>query len=154
MKKSKLLIFIVAGILLLLCKNYSLKINCPFQAINIAADIYRHDTVTLYKSDNLIIKQLSKDVYLYIYFFNTKSFGKMDCNGMGELNGNEAVIFDSPATGESSVELVSYLKIHTNTITAIIPTHFYEDCVGGLEKFSENNIPWYASIKTIALLKK
>ena len=43
--------------------------------------------------------------------------------------------------------------MHNHKIMGIIPTHFHEDCVGGLEKFNENNIPSYASNKTIALLK-
>ena len=153
MKKGKLLIFIVTGVLLFLCKDLSAKLNRPIQAIGSIPNASHHDTLILYRSDNLIIQQLSAHVYQHISFLNTTSFGKVDCNGMVVVNGNEAVIFDSPATDESSLELINYLKAHNYKITAIIPTHFHEDCVGGLEKFNENNIPCYASDKTIALLK-
>jgi metallo-beta-lactamase class B len=148
MKKEKLLIFIVTALLLIPGKKLSSKINTAKQTISNA------DTVIVYKSDILIIQKLSAHVYQHISFLNSKTFGRVDCNGMVVLNENEAVIFDTPANDESSAELINYLsKTHNYTITAIIPTHFHEDCVGGLEKFNEYSIPCYASNKTIELLK-
>ena len=111
------------------------------------------DTVVVYRSDNLIIQKLSDHVYQHISFLNTTDFGKVDCNGMIVVNENEAVVFDTPADNESSAELIGYLKKQHYRINAIIPTHFHDDCVGGLEKFNENDIPSYASNKTITLLK-
>ncbi len=149
MKEKILLIFMFTGFLLIPCKKSSSKIN---PAISKATGTVSNDTVILYKSDNLIIQKLSEHVYQHISFLNTQTFGRVDCNGMIVVNEKEAVIFDTPVNDESSAELINYLQ-KTNTIKAIIPTHFHDDCVGGLNKFNEFNIPCYASNKTIALLK-
>ena len=70
------------------------------------------------------------------------------------VNENEAIVFDTPTDDESSEELINYvIKKLQCKITAVIPAHFHEDCVGGLEKFNEYNIPAYASNTTIDLLK-
>ncbi len=70
------------------------------------------------------------------------------------VNENEAIVFDTPSDIESSTELINYVTEKLNCkIKAIIPTHFHEDCVGGLEKFNEHNIPAYATNKTLELLK-
>lgn len=108
----------------------------------------------LFKSDDLIIKQLSKNVYQHISFLNTDSFGKVECNGMIVKDGNETVIFDTPTDDKSSTELISWIKdkLHCK-IDAVIATHFHIDCLGGLKVFEKNNIPSYASNKTIELAK-
>ncbi len=108
----------------------------------------------VYKSEELHIRQLSDHVYIHTSFLNTDSFGRVACNGMLIVNGNEAVIFDTPADNKSSEELIQYITgtLKTN-VNALIPTHFHADCVGGLEAFNAHNIPAYASSQTIALLK-
>lgn len=155
MKRNILLISLYTVLFVTLSLNSnSLKIKQIRPTANHAADAALNDSVILYKSDNLIIQKLSEHVYQHISFLNTNDFGKVECNGMIVVNGNEAIIFDTPTNDESSAELINYLsKKHNYTIKAIVPTHFHEDCVGGLEKFNENNIPCYASNKTIALLK-
>ncbi|HEU4608625.1 MAG TPA: MBL fold metallo-hydrolase, partial [Chitinophagaceae bacterium] len=37
---------------------------------------------------------------------------------------------------------------------AVIPTHFHNDCLGGLKAFDKHHIPSYAYFKTIALAKE
>jgi metallo-beta-lactamase class B len=39
-------------------------------------------------------------------------------------------------------------------IKAIIPTHFHDDCLGGLGIFEKYQIPSYANEKTITLAKE
>ena len=149
MKYSKLLLLIFTGLSLVSYKHSSAKANRATRAI--------HGTVsdTVYKSGNLIIRKLSAHIYQHISFLNTESFGKVACNGMVVVNDNKSVIFDTPANDTGSAELIDYLvKTKKYKIIAVIPTHFHEDCVGGLEKFNENNITCYASNKTIELLNK
>lgn len=109
---------------------------------------------TVYQSDDLIITRLTKNVYVHTSFFNSETFGKVPCNGMIVANQKEAVIFDTPADDTSSAELVNWLQKKMNyKINAVVPTHFHEDCVGGLKEFNKHNIPSYASNKTIELAK-
>ncbi|MPR35717.1 subclass B1 metallo-beta-lactamase [Salmonirosea aquatica] len=107
-----------------------------------------------YESENLIINKLSDHVYQHISYLNTETFGRVACNGMIVINGNEAIVFDTPATNETSEELIGYLteKLHAK-INGVVATHFHADCVGGLEAFHQKNIPSYAENRTIAFLK-
>lgn len=151
MKYSKLLIIGFTG-LLLVSFNAVAKTARETGIIHDTGTDSVKDTV--YQSGNLIIRKLSAHIYQHISFLNTESFGRVECNGMVVVNGNKAVIFDTPTNDSSSAELIDYLvKTKNYKIIAIIPTHFHEDCVGGLQKFNEENIPCYASNKTIELLK-
>ena len=87
-----------------------------------------NDSSIILNTDILIIEKLSDHVYRHISFLNTKDFGRVACNGMIIVNENEAIIFDTPATIESSAELIKYIKENLNCkISAVIPTHFHED---------------------------
>ena len=109
----------------------------------------------VYQSQNLILKKISPHVYRHISYLNTDDFGRVECNGMVVVNGGKAVIFDTPANDSASEELINFVNKNLNSIiSAIIPTHFHNDCVGGLKAFGENHIPGYASSKTIDILKK
>ena len=153
MKKKTLTIFMFAALLLISCKNSSTKQNQANETITSKTDI-SNDRSIIYKTDNLIIRRLSNHVYEHTSFLNTNDFGRVPCNGMIVVNENEAIVFDTPSDDESSGELINYvMKKLQCKIKTIIPAHFHEDCVGGLEKFNEYNIPAYASNKTIELLK-
>ena len=64
------------------------------------------------------------------------------------------IIFDTPTNDKSAEELIKYIKetLHCK-INAIVPTHFHDDCLGGLKAFDDNNIASYANVKTIELAK-
>lgn len=112
-------------------------------------------TQVVYKTDNLSIIQLSSGIYQHISYLNTDSFGKVECNGMIVKDGNETVILDSPTNDKSTEELISWIKNNLHSkVNAVVATHFHDDCVGGLKEFGKNNIPSYASNKTIELAKQ
>lgn len=122
-----------------------------------AADTFRAnaDSLALYQTQNLTLQKLSNHIYAHISFLKTNDFGTVGCNGMIVVNENEAIIFDTPSNDQASEELIAYVNKTLNCkIKAIIPTHFHNDCVGGLEKFNESKIPAYASAKTIELLNQ
>ena len=109
----------------------------------------------LYKSNNLIITQIADNTFEHTSFKQTNYFGNVPCNGLIVINSKEAIIFDTPTNDKSSTELIIWIKetLHCK-INAIIPTHFHDDCLGGLKAFHENNIPSYAYFKTIELAKE
>lgn len=109
---------------------------------------------TVYRSEQLIITRLSTHCYVHTSYLYTNSFGKVPCNGMVVLNKKEAVVFDTPANDTSTTELINWLQKETKSkIKAIIPTHFHEDCLGGLKVFHQQQVPSYANNLTIALAK-
>lgn len=110
---------------------------------------------TIYQSKNLILVKLSDHTYQHISFLNTNDFGKVSCNGMVVINDGQSIIFDTPANDESSEELIKFVtKNLKSTILGVIPTHFHQDCVGGISIFNKHKIQSYASNRTIQFLKK
>jgi metallo-beta-lactamase class B len=109
----------------------------------------------IYKSKDLIITQISQNSFKHTSYLQTDEFGNVPCNGLIVRNKTETIIFDTPTKDEGSEELIKWIKdsLHCK-INAIIPTHFHNDCLGGLKAFHENNIPSYANYKTIELAKE
>lgn len=150
MRTTILTFLIFSELLFLCCKNSSTRSNEASEKTTARAD-----SSVIYKTDNLIIQRLSAHIYQHTSFLNTNDFGRVACNGMIAVNENEAIVFDTPSDNESSSELISFVGKNLRAeIKAVIPTHFHEDCVGGLDKFKEFNIPSYASNQTIELLKE
>ncbi|HTF20260.1 MAG TPA: subclass B1 metallo-beta-lactamase [Chryseolinea sp.] len=113
----------------------------------------KNDTLR-YRSENLVITQVSQHVYLHTSFLNTQSFGKVDCNGIIVVNDGEAIVFDTPADDKSAEELIEFAgKQLKAKIRGVIATHFHVDCIGGLKAFHESQIPSYANQSTIDILK-
>ena len=110
---------------------------------------------TVYQSDNLIIKKISKNTLQHISYLQTNDFGKVACNGMIAIDGKEAIVFDTPADSGSSSELIDYLRSEMRlNIKAVVATHFHADCIAGLEVFHTNNIDSYAHRATIDRMKE
>lgn len=109
----------------------------------------------IYKTESLIITQISENSFMHVSYKQTNDFGNVPCNGLIVRDSNEAIIFDTPTNDKSAEELIEWVKetLHCE-IAAIIPTHFHEDCLGGLKAFDEKNIPSYAYFKTIGLAKE
>jgi metallo-beta-lactamase class B len=109
----------------------------------------------VYKSNDLIITQVTSNSFEHTSFKQTNDFGNVPCNGLVVTSNNEAIIFDTPTNDKSAETLIKWIKetLHCK-INAIIPTHFHDDCLGGLKAFDEHNIPSYAYFKTIELAKE
>lgn len=109
----------------------------------------------VYKSNELTVTQIAENSFEHTSFLQTDDFGKVPCNGLIVRNSNEVIVFDTPTNNESSGALIKWIKetLHCK-INAIIPTHFHDDCLGGLKAFDENDVPSYAYFKTIELAKE
>jgi metallo-beta-lactamase class B len=108
-----------------------------------------------YNSNDLIITQIAENSFEHTSYKQTNDFGNVPCNGLIVSNSNEAIIFDTPTNNKSSEELIKWIqdRLHCK-INAVIPTHFHDDCLGGLQAFDDNNIASYANFKTVELAKQ
>lgn len=124
-------------------------LNCGFQK----QDAFKSEEV--YKSNDLVITQITENSFVHTSFLQTNDFGNVPCNGLIVRDNNEVIIFDTPTSDNSSKELIKWINetLHCK-INAIIPTHFHDDCLGGLKAFEEDHIPSYANVKTIELAKE
>jgi len=115
----------------------------------------KSENKTVYQSETLIITQVSPNVYQHISFLQTESFGNVPCNGMIVHNNNETVVFDTPVNDEISEELIQWIQTNLKSkINAVVPTHFHDDCLGGLNAFHKHNIVSIANSKTIEFAKE
>lgn len=109
----------------------------------------------IYKTNDLIVSQISENSFIHISYIQTNDFGNVACNGLIVRDNNEAIIFDTPTNDKSAEELIKWVKEKLNCkIIAVIPTHFHDDCLGGLKAFNDDNIPSYANLKTVELAKE
>ncbi|MBO9690200.1 CHM family subclass B1 metallo-beta-lactamase [Chryseobacterium sp.] len=109
----------------------------------------------IYKSNTLIITQISENAFIHTSFKKTNDFGNVPCNGLIVKDYNEAIVFDTPTNDESSEELIQWINKKLGAkINAVIPTHFHDDSLGGLMAFHKKNIPSYSYAKTIELAKE
>lgn len=110
--------------------------------------------IEVYHSEDLIIIQISDNAFLHTSFLQTNDFGKVPCNGLVVRSNNEVVVFDTPTNNKSADDLIKFIKekLHCR-INAIVPTHFHEDCLGGLAAFHKLKIPSFGNFSTIELAK-
>ncbi len=104
----------------------------------------------VYTSTRLSIIQIAEHSFQHISYLQTDDFGNVPCNGLIVQSKNEAVVFDTPTNDSAAQELIQW--IHTTLhckINAIVPTHFHDDCLGGLNAFHQNKTPSYANNKTV-----
>ena len=109
----------------------------------------------VYKSKQLIITQITQHTFVHTSYKQTDEFGYVPCNGLIVRKGTETIIFDTPTTDKTSAVLIKWIqkKLHCS-IEAVIPTHFHDDCLGGLQAFDDNKIPSYANSKTVEYAKE
>ncbi len=116
--------------------------------------LFAQENSLVYESETLQIEQISPNTFVHISYLNTDDFGKVACNGMIILNDGEALVFDTPANNEASLELINWLeKDQKVRVKGVVATHFHWDCLAGLNEFHAKEISSYASDKTIALAK-
>ncbi len=109
----------------------------------------------IYKTEKLVLTQVSPNTYQHTSFLQTNDFGYVPCNGLIVKNGNEVIIYDTPTNDQSSEELIKWVQETLKCkINAIVVTHFHNDCLGGLKAFHNNKTPSFAYNKTIALAKE
>jgi metallo-beta-lactamase class B len=106
----------------------------------------------VHHSTRLTVEQLSPNAFVHTSYKQTQDFGNVPCNGLVVRNGGEAIVFDTPTNDSAAAELIRWVQdsLHCR-ITAVIPTHFHDDCLGGLKAFHAHGIPSYANQRTIAL---
>lgn len=106
----------------------------------------------VYQSELLIITQISENAFIHTSFKQTNDFGNVPCNGLVVKDSNETIVFDTPINDKTSEELIRWISgtLHSK-INAVVPTHFHDDSMGGLQAFHNHHIPSYAYSKTIEL---
>jgi metallo-beta-lactamase class B len=123
--------------------------------ITLVIPIVSKSESTIYNSESLIVQKITENVYQHISYLDTESWGKVACNGMIYIVGNEAVVFDTTPDDSSSSELIEVIKNKLNAkVRFLVINHFHRDCIGGIKSFVDSRAEIIANTKTIALAKK
>lgn len=136
--------------------NFLLLVTLSFSSVQCSAQkLTPFKPKELFRSKKLIITQIAENSFQHISFLQTNDFGNVPCNGLIVRSKDEVIIFDTPTNDSSTNELINWIKdtLHCK-VNAIIPTHFHNDCLGGLKAFENIGIPSYANFKTIELARE
>lgn len=115
--------------------------------------IFAQEQITI--SDSLYVQRISTNVLLHVSQLSTTSFGRVECNGLIYMNGNEAVIMDTPAGLGTSQQLFNWFSATYPgvTIKGVIVNHFHDDCLAGLPVFHKAGINSYSHRLTPIMLQ-
>ncbi len=106
-------------------------------------------------SQNLQVKKIAPQTYRHISFLETESWGKVACNGLVIVKGDEALVLDTPVSNEASEELLEVLTRRLRLkVVGVVATHFHEDCLGGLQAFHDRGITSFGIGRTLALAEE
>lgn len=104
--------------------------------------------------EGLEVRRLSSGLYIHTSPIKLSNGEVYPCNGMIVVSQGEAIVLDTPVYEKDSEQLIKWLQEDQKvTIKAIIPTHFHDDCLGGLSVFHEAGVKSYASKATYDLAK-
>ncbi len=106
-------------------------------------------------SEDLELRQISDHIYLHRSYTDVPIYGRVGANGLVVVSQGEAAILDSPWTNEQTEVLYRWIRdtMHLN-VTAFIPNHWHNDCMGGIGYLLGKNVPVYANNMTIDIARK
>lgn len=108
------------------------------------------DTVVL--SDDIEIVYISEHVIMHVSYTQSPRWGRIGANGLIVINDKEAILLDSPWTNAQTETLLSWIRDSMKLeLTAFVPNHWHEDCMGGLACIQQHGIRSYANEMTIDL---
>lgn len=128
-------------------------------ALMVASSCMAQDTTSpypreVYTSNHLVVVQLAERSWQHISYKQTNDFGNVPCNGLVVRSADQVVVFDTPTTDSSANELITWInKALRCSIVAVVPTHFHDDCLGGLRAFHDQGIPSHGNQATIDLAR-
>ena len=108
-----------------------------------------------YQTESLKIIRLSPQTFVHVSYLNVPDYGRVPCNGLVFVDGQEAVVVDTPTNDSASVELIRWVEGPlASEVRAVVVTHFHDDCLAGLAAFHSRAVPSYATYATVELARK
>lgn len=145
----------------LICNNIFIKKNIMnkliivliFAAINITGFSKSvNDTIKI--ADDLELIKMSDNVYIHVSYANIPNYGRVAANGLVYINNKQAFLLDTPWNDIQTEKLFSWItKSMGLKLIGFIPTHWHDDCIGGLGFLHKQKIESYANQMTIDIAK-
>ncbi len=138
----------------------ALSILCISPAISIAQGAGRPDRAAPDRelvsiTEDLKVERLTDGVWRHISYQVLERFGRTPGNGLIVVSGGTAALIDTPWTDQQTRDLFRWTREKLSAeITAVIATHWHQDCAGGLAAAHQLGAASYASKKTARLARR
>jgi len=110
---------------------------------------------TIRVSDDIILQPVIPGVWVHTTYIDDPNYGRIGANGLVIVSKEEAVLIDLPWTDEQTAALFDWVAENSGaTIKAVVPTHFHQDCMGGLAEAHRRRATSYACDKTIEFARR
>ena len=92
---------------------------------------------------------------MHISYLQLENWGKVGANGLLLVKDGKALMIDSPWNDSQTEELYKWVKDSLNAVvTTFIPSHWHEDCMGGLAYLQTRKVDSYTNQMTIDIAKE
>jgi metallo-beta-lactamase class B len=106
-------------------------------------------------SDDIMLQPIAEGVWVHTTYFDLPDYGRCPANGLVIVDGREALLIDLPWTDEQTAALFDWVaESQGATVRTVIPTHFHQDCMGGLAEAHRRGAMSYGLDKTITMARK
>ncbi len=109
----------------------------------------------IHVSDDVSLQPIGSGMWVYTTYFEVPNTGRIGANGLIVVNGEDAVLINLPWTDAQTAALFDWVAKNSGaTVKAVIPTHFHQDCMGGLAEAHRRGATSYALDKTIEFARR
>ncbi len=106
-------------------------------------------------SKDIVLHPVAKGVWVHTTFFDLPGMGRVPANGLVVIDGKEAMLVNLPWTEGLTATLCDWIaQSHGAMVKTVIPTHFHEDCMGGLAEAHRRGAVSYALDRTIEIAEQ
>lgn len=106
-------------------------------------------------SKDVVLHPIAPGVWIHTTYFDLPDLGRVGANGLVIIDGSEAMLIDTPWTNGLTASLCEWIAAtHGAVVKAVIPTHFHEDCMGGLEEVHRRGAISYGLDQTVAIARQ
>jgi metallo-beta-lactamase class B len=101
-------------------------------------------------SEDVVLRLIAPDVWIHTTYVDLPQHGRVPANGLVLVDRTEAMLIDLPWTDEQTAALFEWINVKCGArVTMVVPTHFHEDCMGGLREAHRRRAVSYALDRTI-----
>ncbi len=101
------------------------------------------------------LQPIAGGVWVYTTYFDLPDYGRYPANGLLVIDDKEAMLIDLPWTDEQTGVLFDWVaKNHGADVKVVVPTHFHQDCMGGLAEAHRRGATSYGLDKTIKIARE
>ncbi len=106
-------------------------------------------------SPDIRLQRLAEGVWLHQTWHQFEQWGRVQSNGLLLVDGDQALLVDTPVTNEQTAELLNWVESEWGArIKIVIPTHWHVDCMGGLAETQQRGATSWAQAQTITIAQQ